>query len=164
MKKISFLFVLAILSFCYSEAFADTISGTVTYTGSHTVGDLKVSAFDGPGGCGDGTSYDAPDIPISGPGPYAYTIPSLTVPDTYVVCAYIDLNNNGGEPDPNEPSGQYPGTVSVTGGVPDPTGIDFSLSDPITVPTMTEWGMIIFILFAGLGAVYYLRRQKTVKS
>ena len=33
-----------------------------------------------------------------------------------------------------------------------------------TVPTMNEWGMIIFLLLAGLGAVYYLRRQKTVKS
>ena len=29
-----------------------------------------------------------------------------------------------------------------------------------TVPTMTQWGMIIFVLLAGLGAVYHLRRQK----
>ncbi len=28
-----------------------------------------------------------------------------------------------------------------------------------SVPTMNEWGMIIFIILAGLGAVYYLRRQ-----
>ena len=32
------------------------------------------------------------------------------------------------------------------------------------IPTMTEWGMIIFTMVAGLGAVYYLRRQKTAKS
>ena len=32
------------------------------------------------------------------------------------------------------------------------------------IPTMTEWGMIIFTIFAGLGAVYYLRRQKTAKN
>lgn len=32
------------------------------------------------------------------------------------------------------------------------------------VPTMNEWGMIIFMVLAGLGAAYYLRRQKTVKS
>ena len=30
----------------------------------------------------------------------------------------------------------------------------------IAVPTMTEWGIIIFMLFAGLGAVYYLKRQR----
>ena len=28
------------------------------------------------------------------------------------------------------------------------------------VPTMTEWGMIIFVLLAGLGSVYYLRKQR----
>ncbi|MBP1697417.1 MAG: transposase [Deltaproteobacteria bacterium] len=35
---------------------------------------------------------------------------------------------------------------------------------PTVVPTMTEWGMIIFMLFAGLGAAYNLRRQKRVRS
>jgi hypothetical protein len=30
----------------------------------------------------------------------------------------------------------------------------------VSVPTMNEWGMIIFMALAGLGAVYYLRRQK----
>jgi hypothetical protein len=32
------------------------------------------------------------------------------------------------------------------------------------VPTMTEWGMIIFVLFAGLGAIVYLRRQRRAES
>jgi hypothetical protein len=31
------------------------------------------------------------------------------------------------------------------------------------VPTMNEWGMIIFVALAGLGAIYYLRRQKAQK-
>ena len=30
----------------------------------------------------------------------------------------------------------------------------------ITVPTMNEWGMIIFIVLAGLGSVFYIRRQR----
>jgi hypothetical protein len=34
----------------------------------------------------------------------------------------------------------------------------------VAVPTMTEWGMIIFMAFAGLGAVYYMRRQRSVKN
>jgi hypothetical protein len=137
-----------------------SISGTITYTGHHTSGNLKVSAFDG-AGCGDGTSYDAPDIPISGSGTYNYTISGLPLPGTYVVCAYIDLNNNSGPPEPGEPSGEYFGTVSASVGAPNPTGIDFSLSDPATaVPSMTEWGMIIFMSLAGLGTIYYIRRQK----
>jgi len=32
------------------------------------------------------------------------------------------------------------------------------------VPTMNEWGMIIFMALAGLGSVYYLRRQRRTES
>jgi hypothetical protein len=35
---------------------------------------------------------------------------------------------------------------------------------PTSVPTMTEWGMMIFIVFAGLGSVYYLTRQRRAES
>jgi len=34
-----------------------------------------------------------------------------------------------------------------------------TISEQVSIPTMTEWGMIIFAVLAGLGAVYYLRRQ-----
>ncbi len=30
----------------------------------------------------------------------------------------------------------------------------------VPAPTMTEWGMIIFMVFAGLGSIYYIRRRK----
>ncbi|TNF53720.1 hypothetical protein EP227_05515 [bacterium] len=30
---------------------------------------------------------------------------------------------------------------------------------PAVIPTMNEWGMIIFMIFAGIGAIYYLRKQ-----
>jgi hypothetical protein len=33
-------------------------------------------------------------------------------------------------------------------------------AQPSVVPTMTEWGMILFMVFAGIGAIYYLRRQR----
>jgi hypothetical protein len=32
------------------------------------------------------------------------------------------------------------------------------------VPTINEWGMIIFMVVAGLGAVYYMRRQRRSES
>lgn len=35
-----------------------------------------------------------------------------------------------------------------------------TFSSTVTVPTMTEWGMIIFMLLAGLGSIYYLRRRR----
>ena len=35
---------------------------------------------------------------------------------------------------------------------------------PQAVPSMTEWGMIIFMALAGLGAVYYLRRQRRAEN
>ena len=33
-----------------------------------------------------------------------------------------------------------------------------------SVPTLNEWGIIIFLLFAGFGSIYYLRRQKRANS
>ncbi len=36
------------------------------------------------------------------------------------------------------------------------------LNNPLNVPTMTEWGMFIFMLLAGIGAIYYLRKKQTV--
>ncbi len=31
-----------------------------------------------------------------------------------------------------------------------------------SVPTLNEWGVIIFMMLAGLGSVYYLRKHKRV--
>jgi hypothetical protein len=39
-----------------------------------------------------------------------------------------------------------------------------SLQLGVAIPTLTEWGMIIFIILAGLGAVYYLKRRKRAES
>lgn len=35
-------------------------------------------------------------------------------------------------------------------------------SGSASVPTMNEWGMIIFMVFSGAGSIYYLRRQRKV--
>jgi hypothetical protein len=35
-----------------------------------------------------------------------------------------------------------------------------TVSEQVSIPTMTEWGMIIFMVLAGLGAIYYLRRKR----
>jgi|WetSurMetagenome_2_1015567.scaffolds.fasta_scaffold145075_2 hypothetical protein len=64
------------------------------------------------------------------------------------------------------------GFVAYCEGNPNPPtpGVDYAyvdnviVSDPTAVPTMTEWGMIIFAALAGLGAVYGMRRQKRAKN
>jgi hypothetical protein len=48
---------------------------------------------------------------------------------------------------------------------------DFAIFDQIgptnghqAIPTMTEWGMLIFLVLAGTASIYYLRRQGRAKS
>jgi len=59
----------------------------------------------------------------------------------------------------------YVGFTSGTGAfynVHDIEAWELDMATPvptISVPTMNEWGMIIFMALAGLGAVYYLRRR-----
>jgi hypothetical protein len=42
--------------------------------------------------------------------------------------------------------------------------IGWASNGSASVPTLTEWGMILFMVLAGLGAAYYLRRQKRATS
>ncbi len=54
---------------------------------------------------------------------------------------------------------------AVTGIAPDLDGGIAFVSDAVNVsavPTMTEWGMIVFMIFAGSGSVLYLRRKRRV--
>jgi len=36
------------------------------------------------------------------------------------------------------------------------------VSEEVSIPTMTEWGMILFMILAGLAAVYFFRRRERV--
>ncbi|MBI5676889.1 MAG: IPTL-CTERM sorting domain-containing protein [Nitrospirae bacterium] len=52
--------------------------------------------------------------------------------------------------------------TSITVTTSDPTGFaigEFGAAEQFNVPTMNEWGMIIFMALAGLGSIYYLRRR-----
>jgi hypothetical protein len=44
------------------------------------------------------------------------------------------------------------------------TWTQVQLNDPLAVPTLTEWGVIILLVFAGLGAIFNLRKQKRAES
>jgi hypothetical protein len=131
------------------------ISGTITYSGSGT-GPISIAAFDGEG-CGDGNYTE---VWISGPGQYTMNLN----PGTYYICACRDTNHNGScSPAEGEPGSEYSGNPVIVSGEPI-TGINISIQGPSqrveSVPTMTEWGMIMFIVLAGFGSVYYLKRQR----
>lgn len=52
--------------------------------------------------------------------------------------------------------------VTTPGGTGTGTGLFayIALQESVAVPTMNEWGMILFMALAGLSSVYYLRRQR----
>jgi len=60
----------------------------------------------------------------------------------------------------------YPYWSPTTAAAPDCRDFAFDIdgvqAGVSAVPTMTEWGMIIFIILAGLGSIYYLRKYKKV--
>ena len=63
-------------------------------------------------------------------------------------------------------------TLHLTDGQPgDDTGVDGVIEDlggpgqpPVSVPTMNEWGMIAFMILAGIGSVAYVKRRKKTKN
>ena len=107
---------------------------------------------------------------------YVYTLTLITPvtlsPGTYWVEIY---NNTTGDTDDNFywEDGNLDPTHGIAGfawdnanapgtnwsGVQHDPAIEIT-SSSTSIPTMTEWGMIIFMMLAGLVAAYYLRRQR----
>ena len=57
--------------------------------------------------------------------------------------------------------------VDITDGDDDvsntaPVSVTLNADDPTAIPTLNEWGAIFFMVFAGLGSVYYLRKYRSV--
>jgi hypothetical protein len=107
-----------------------TIEGTVTYTGSEVGEEVTIGYFSDLGG----PPVDTMDIPYTD-GTYPYSFSGLA-DGNYAICAWMDLDNSGGEPDPNEPYTCYdengdgdPDTIVISG-ASTVTDIDFDLTDP----------------------------------
>jgi hypothetical protein len=71
----------------------------------------------------------------------------------------IDAGDNAGVPATDQR-----GYIRIINGIVDIGAYEYGSSPPVSIPTLTEWGMIIFMLLAGLGAVYCLRRQMRANS
>jgi hypothetical protein len=61
-------------------------------------------------------------------------------------------------------SGSYSGsTVHASSSTTTETDFDLTVNT-ISVPTLNQWGMVIFMIFAGLVAGYYLRKYRRTES
>jgi hypothetical protein len=95
----------------------------------------------------DFASWNGPST--YGVTPVPYNVPPGT-PVTITITTYNGQNQTGGI--------SYISSIVFacdTGNI-----ISLQSGPPNGIPTITEWGMIIFIVFAGFGAAYYMRRQK----
>jgi uncharacterized repeat protein (TIGR01451 family) len=107
----------------------------------------------------DTTSPTSPVCTLSVPSESINTNNVLDVGETWTYTCTVD----------NLQPNSYTNTVSVTltGQGPIETSASVLVQTPVitpaVVPTMTEWGMIIFIILAGAGSIYYLRRQRRTR-
>lgn len=91
------------------------------------------------------------------PGTYVFT--QSSTPPGWTLTAITCVNHLGAD---NSVVNLASGSVTIPFNQGD--GYNCTFANQKSIPTMTQWGMIIFILLAGLGAVYYLRRQKRAES
>ena len=112
----------------------------------------------------------AADVTITFPGNSEGTVYRKygpTTPGTPSTAAWYTFNNvtvnNSSSVTLHLQDGQLGDDTGVDGIIVDQGGIgqlrlnNTNITSP--VPTLTEWGMIVFMLLAGLGSVYYLKRQ-----
>jgi hypothetical protein len=75
-------------------------------------------------------------------------------------CANWDANGDGSVND-EITAGQTPvcsDNPATQAALGDPT-VWTKSTQPVAVPTMNEWGMIILMVLQGMGALYYMRRR-----
>ena len=149
----------------------NTTNGQLTYVGDMGFTSIMDMAFDNSGtlwAVADSSTEPNTDLytinPSTGAGTYVCTITGAS----WVMGIMVDhatgtmYVTNYEDPaylyrfDPNTCTATQIG--SGIGSITFPHGGD--IMQIVTVPTMTEWGMIVFMLVAGTSAVYYLRRSR----
>lgn len=118
-----------------------------------------------------GTSFNI--VPQGTPGSYLLQpVAPVIIPNLNDQCI-VDFTSNANALPATDVNGGVPGLqtnqlVSVSAhaqGVP-ALIVSATGSDPVTVdrlttvPTMTEWGMITFIMLAGISSIFYLRKYR----
>lgn len=97
---------------------------------------------------------------------------------SYSIGGFVDTTDLAPTTDPRFPGAPAYGPEDITTALafdlnPSATAaavtffLGFEEAEPesviVPIPTVTQWGMIIFTVLAGLGAVYYMRREKSRK-
>jgi hypothetical protein len=101
--------------------------------------------------CTGTPAFTSGPIPVTGNGNYSSGSFHPTTTGTYHwVVSYISGDSNNAS------------TTSACNGLNENVIVTSPPPFTSTVPTLSEWGALIFMIFAGLGSVYYLRRQRRV--
>ncbi|MDA8433235.1 MAG: IPTL-CTERM sorting domain-containing protein [Nitrospiraceae bacterium] len=113
--------------------------------------------------------------PLSNGFRYKSISPFTLQPGTYVIGSYMpsgaDLGSSGATFSTQAPVAYTRNLFLYDSGFTIPTdewvgfdggnfGPNFQFNTGVTVPTLNEWGMIIFMIFAGFASVYLLRRRR----
>ena len=109
---------------------------------------------------GVATSQQFTPVP---PGTYIFA--QSSTPTGWALTAITCVNNGGGAN--NAVVNLAARSVTIPFGTGDGyncTFVNQQQQTVSTVPTVTQWGMIIFIVLAGLGGIYYTRRQSRLKG
>jgi hypothetical protein len=125
--------------------------GTFGYTGSAALGaPFNIITSGGAGSHGTTTGL------LAG----AYTVTESTVPAGWVQTGLACTDSTAGSTFTY--SGAQANIALVAGGTVTCTYTNnlLAASPIISTPTLSEWGMIIFMVLVGLMSIYYLRRQK----
>jgi hypothetical protein len=137
-----------------SDANVTRESGLVTNTAGVTLGQFEQSSgFQNFSGTflGYGQPIDTPQPAGTLIGSYAYV---GNTPPTAATAEFFVMYNCSTQQVLYSCFGQF-GTCPQTA-----QQAQAILNAGKTVPTMTEWGMMIFAMLAGISSVYYIRRQK----
>ncbi len=124
---------------------------TFGYTGTAALGaPFNIITSGGAGSHGTTT-----DLPAG-----AYTVTESTMPAGWVRTGLVCTDSTAGSTFTY--SGAQANIALAAGGTVTCTYTNnLNLSPPVaSIPTLSEWGMIIFMALMGLGAIYYLRRRR----
>lgn len=157
MKRfLKFALPLLLLLPCHPANASIVSSSVVLPTGLATNdGSITTTVADSPGCTGATYTVNASPVASSGPGG---STPPFTSVVTYIgFPAGPFLFANAG-------FGQYTITVSTTSvcmEAPDVSTVTLTPPAPTSIPTLSEWGMIILSSLLALGTVIALRRQRS---
>jgi hypothetical protein len=117
--------------------------------------EAKAGFGQGPDTAPDHRMYEF-KIPLSTIGAYPGDIIYFASPYDTIDSLPFDYNGNSPTRSNTWPLNSTPDDLNTWGQI--------QLGGSVSVPSLNEWGVMIFVVIAGIGAVYYIRRHIRVES